>query len=120
MSEQTPNVNNEPQEREPYTPASFEKRAAAWMGIVYVLMLMFFITFTIFSGGKSLPGTFPLLLVPVAAAAIVVSVYRQSKGTAPGGMALTVFIVILCLAAIVFGLLLGVPALVAALQTAFP
>ena len=28
-----------------YTPASFEKRTAAWMGIAYVLMLLFLITF---------------------------------------------------------------------------
>ena len=36
------------QEQQPsYTPASFEKRTAAWMGIAYVLMLLFLITFSL-------------------------------------------------------------------------
>lgn len=119
MSEFDPKVNQEEQERPGYTPASFEKRAAAWMGLVYVLFILFAITFAIFTGGKTLNGTFPLLLVPVAAAAGVVAIYRQRKGTAPGGMVLTVIIVILCAAAVVLGLLLGVPALIGAVSTAF-
>lgn len=101
-----------------YTPASFEKRTAAWMGIAYVLMLLFLITFFIYTG-KEMPGTFPLLLLPVAVAGIVLAVYRQRKGTAPGGIVLTAVIVIICLAAIAFGLLLGVPALIHAFQTAY-
>ena len=101
-----------------YTPASFEKRTAAWMGIAYVLMLLFLITFYIFTG-KEVPGTFPLFLIPVAAAGIVIAVYRQRKGTAPGGIVLTVIILILCAAAIVLGLLLGGPALIHAIQTAY-
>ena len=66
-----------------------------------------------------MPGTFPLLLLTVAVAGIVLAVYRQRKGTAPGGIVLTVVIVIICLAAIAFGLLLGVPALIHAFQTAY-
>ena len=97
------------QEQQPsYTPASFEKRTAAWMGIAYVLMLLFLITFFIYTG-KEMPGTFPLLLLPVAVAGIVLAV----------GIVLTVVIVIICLAAIAFGLLLGVPALIHAFQTAY-
>ena len=37
-----------------YTPASFEKRAAAWMGIAYVLMILFVINFAIYTGGREL------------------------------------------------------------------
>ena len=106
------------QEQSSYTPASFEKRTAAWMGVAYALMLLFPITFYIFTG-KEMPGTFPLLLLPVAVAGIVIAIYRQSKGTAPGGIVLTVIIVALCLSAIVFGLLLGAPAVVHAIQTAY-
>ncbi len=100
----------------PYTPASFEKRTAAWMGIAYVIILMFAVTYAIFTGGRILAGTFPLLLIPVAVAAIVVAIYRQRKGTAPGGLPLTIVIVIVCVAAVVLGVLLGVPALLAALR----
>jgi len=122
MSEQTPKPNTEQQEQETpaFTPASFEKRTAAWMGIAYVLLLMFAVTFSIFTGGKTLPGTFPLFLVPVAVAAIVVTVYRQTKGTARGGLPVTVIVVVVCLVAVVLGLLMGVPALVSAVQSARP
>ena len=51
---------------------------------------------------------------PVAAAAAVTAIYRQTKGIAPGGMVMTVIIVVLCAAAAAFGLLLGLPALIAA------
>jgi len=104
---------------ESYTPASFEKRTAAWVGIAYVLMVLFVMTFAIFTGGKGLPGTFPLLLIPAAVGAAVIAVHRQKAGTAPGGMALTVFIVILCAAGITLSCVLGGPALVYAIQNAY-
>lgn len=117
MSEQNPNT--EQQEKESFTPASFEKRTAAWMGIAYMLLIMFAVTFSIFTGGKTLPGTFPLFLVPVAVAAIVVTIYRQVKSAARGGLAVTVLVVVICLAAIALGLLMGVPALVGGIRNAF-
>lgn len=98
----------------PFVPASVEKRIAAWMGIVYALMFFGIITFSLYCPGRSLAGTFPLFLVPVAGAAGAVAAYRQVKGTAPGGMVLTVIILLLCAAAAALGLLLGVPALAAA------
>ncbi len=107
------------QEEGGYTPASFEKRTAAWMGLAYMVMLLFIITFGIFTGGKQLPGTFPLLLLPAAVAAAVLAIHRQRKGTAPGGIVLTVIIVLLCAAAVVIGLVMGVPALVYAIQHAY-
>ena len=64
MEEKEP-LQNQEEEREGWTPASFEKRAAAWMGIAYVLMVLFVINFAIYTGGRQLPGTFPLFLVPV-------------------------------------------------------
>lgn len=109
-----PQPEEEP-EREPFVPASVEKRIAAWMGIVYALMFFGIITFSLYCPGRSLAGTFPLFLVPVAAAVGVISVYRQVKGTAPGGLALTVVITAVCAAAAAFGILLGGPALASAL-----
>ena len=102
-----------------YTPASFEKRTAAWMGVAYMVMVLFVITFAIFTGGKELPGTFPLFLIPAATAVAVIAVYRQRKGTALGGLPGTVVIILLCAAAVVLGAYLGGPALVSALQTAY-
>jgi 4-hydroxybenzoate polyprenyltransferase len=98
-----------------YVPASFEKRTAAWMGVAYAVMVLFIITFAIFTGGKELPGTFPLFLIPVSVALAVITVYRQRKGTAPGGLVTTVVVLICCALGVVVGLALGVPALAAAL-----
>jgi hypothetical protein len=85
------------------------------MGVAYVVMVMFIITFAIFTGGKELPGTFPLFLIPVSVALAVISIYRQKKGTAPGGLVTTVVVLICCALGVVIGLLLGVPALISAL-----
>lgn len=105
----------QPQEQASYTPASFEKRTAAWTGIAYMLMLLFILNFTLFTGGKQLPGTFPLFLVPVSVALEFILIRRLKLGTAPGGIAGTVLGLILCNAGVILGLMLGVPALLAAL-----
>ena len=98
-----------------YIPASFEKRAAAWMGIAYTVMLCFVIKYAIYTGGRDLPGTFPLFLVPVSAALAVILIRRIRLRTAPGGTAGGVAGLVLCGAGLVLGLALGVPALVSAL-----
>lgn len=103
------------EEKVEYTPASFEKRAAAWMGIAYVLMLLFVINFAIYTGGRQLPGTFPLFLVPVSAAVAVVTVHRMRKKELPGGTAGGIIALIACSAGVFLGLVLGIPALVSAL-----
>ena len=97
-----------------YTPASFEKRTAAWMGIAYVLMMCFIINYAIYTGGRNLPGTFPLFLVPVSAALAVVLIRRLKLRICPGGTAGGVLGLVLCAAGIILGLALGVPALIAA------
>ncbi len=97
-----------------YEPASFEKRAAAWMGVAYVLMLLGILWFALYFPGKDLPGAFPLFLVPVCTALLVVTARRLKLGAAYGGVAGGVAALIVCAAGIAFGLLLGVPALIAA------
>ena len=97
-----------------FTPASFEKRTAAWMGVAYVVMLCFVTNYAIFTGGRDLPGTFPLFLVPVSAALAVILIRRVKLGNAPGGTAGGVLGLILCGVGLIAGLALGVPALLAA------
>lgn len=104
------------EQREPYTPASFEKRTAAWMGIAYMLMLLFILNFMLFTGGRQLPGTFPLFLVPVSAALAVVVVHRMRNGTAAGGTLGGAAVLAMCAAGVFTGLSLGVPALLAAFK----
>ena len=99
-----------------YVPASFEKRAAAWMGIAYMVMLLFIINFSIFTGGRQLPGTFPLFLIPVCTTLTVVVLRRLKSRALPGGIAGGVLALIACIAGIAIGLGLGVPALLAAIS----
>ena len=111
--------NEQPQqenETPKYTPASFEKRAAAWMGIAYVVMLIFILNFTLYTGGRQLPGTFPLFLLPVCVTLAVVVIRRLKTRALPGGLAGGILALIACAAGVVLGLILGIPALLAALQ----
>ena len=101
---------------EGYTPASFEKRAAAWMGVAYMVMLIFIVNFAIYTGGRQLPGTFPLFLVPVCVTLAVVILRRLKSRALPGGLAGGVLALVCCAAGTVLGLALGVPALIAAFQ----
>lgn len=100
---------------ESYTPASFEKRAAAWMGIVYMLMLLFILNFTLFTGGRELPGTFPLFLVPICVTLAIVVGRRLKDSRLPGGKAAGIAVLAGCAAGVLLGLALGVPPLLAAL-----
>lgn len=95
-----------------YTPASFEKRVAAWVGIVYMLMLTALVTYTL-ATARSLPGTAPLLLVPVGTGLPFLILHRQRQGTAPGGLVVSILMCLLCIGAVALGLWLGIPALVA-------
>lgn len=125
MAELDPNDRNremqaqaEEEKKPSYTPASVEKRIAAWMGLGYALMLLFVVTFSIFTGGKELPGTFPLLLLPVCAATAALAVYRCRKKAS--SLLAAVFVVAVCAFGVLLGLALGVPALCAALRSAYP
>ena len=99
-----------------YVPASFEKRAAAWMGIVYMLMLLFILNFTLFTGGRELPGTFPLFLTPVCVTLAVVVVHRLKNGALPGGRVGGALVLASCAIGALLSLVLGVPALIAAFR----
>ena len=111
----TDTQTNEPQGGG-YTPASFEKRTAAGMGIAYAVMMFLVINFAIYTGGRDLPGTFPLVLVPVSVALAIILIRRLKLRTAPGGTAGGVLGLVLCAAGLVTGLALGIPALLAALS----
>ena len=71
--------------------------------------------FAIYTGGRELPGTFPLFLVPVSVTLAVVLLRRMKLGTCPGGIPGGALGIGLCAAGVGLGLALGVPALLAAL-----
>ena len=106
-SPQGPNSENQG-----YTPASFEKRVAAWVGVVYALMLCAAMTYMM-STAKVLTGIAPLLLPPAAVGAAVVVIHRYRKGEPGAGRLLTLVMLLLCVAALLLGLVMGIPALLA-------
>ena len=58
-------ISSNPQpEQEPYTPASPVKRAIAWIGVVYMVILVALTTYMYFDGGVALTGIAPLLAIP--------------------------------------------------------
>ena len=109
-------------EKKSYTPASFEKRVAAWVGVVYMVILVLAITILIATGGTGLANTFPLLLPPAAVGAAVISIHRQKEGKMPEkeGHYFTPAILFLCFLAFVIGLVCGIPPLLANFGIATP
>ena len=95
-----------------YTPASFEKRAAAWVGLAYMVIIVLATTYMI-ATAETLTGTAPLLLIPGAAGAAVVSIHRWRLSPSRAGLVNTVFLVAVCALACVLGLVWGIPRLLA-------
>ncbi len=106
--------NSIEEEKPGYEPASFEKRAAAWMGVVYVLMILGIFWYALFFPGRDLPGTFPLFLVPVCVTVVIVTARRLRSGTALGGPVAGGLIIAACAGGTLYGLAMGLPALIAA------
>ena len=95
-----------------YTPASFEKRTAAWVGVFYMLMLTAAMTYMI-STGTVLTGIAPLLLPPAAVGAAVILIHRARNGSGSSNRAFTFGMFFLCVFAFLIGLALGIPTLLA-------
>ncbi len=103
-----------------YTPASFEKRVAAWVGVVYMVMLVLAIVILVATSGKGLANTFPLLLPPAAVGAAIIGIYREIKGKNKEGRYFTWALVFLCAVACVVGVIGGGPPLLANFGIATP
>lgn len=120
MSDHEPNLNETGSEEtgtEPspaYTPASFEKRVAAWVGVVYMVMLVLSVTYMI-ATAKVLTGTAFLLLPPAAVGVAIVAIHRQRTGRSKvnEGKYFTFALVFLCFIAFAMGLVCGIPNLLA-------
>ena len=83
-------MSNSPEnlpENEPYTPASPVKRALAWIGVVYMIILVALMTYFYFTASM-LAGLGPLLTIPGLVGLGIVSILswrttgRPQKATA--------------------------------------
>lgn len=111
MSDTQKTPGREPEEeREPYIPASPIKRTIAWMGVIYMVIIVLLTTYNL-ATGQALRGIPGLLLAPACGGLSVVS-FLKFRETRRGAM---VFIGVVAAAACVVNLVLGIQALVSAL-----
>ena len=112
----TPGSSQEEQPGEPYTPASPLKRIWAWVGVVYMVIIVFLMTY-MYGTGTYLQGIAALMLIPAlgggAASAVCLWLTAPREGRTPARRAVMILITALCLALIVVNLISGIPALLA-------
>ena len=86
-------------QQEPYVPASPVKRTMAWIGIVYMVLLLCLTTFYFYTG-RMLGNLAPLLTVPglVGLGALILVSWR-STGHPRRGLAFGLSLLCFCLAA---------------------
>lgn len=101
-----------PEEKPSYTPASFEKRTLAWVGVVYMVYLVIGVTYMI-ATAKVLTGTAQLLLPPAAVGVAVIAIHRYRQGKIKEGRNFMLALIFLCFVAFVIGLVCGIPGLLA-------
>ena len=112
----TPGSSQEEQPGGPYTPASPLKRIWAWVGVVYMVIIVFLMTY-MYGTGTYLQGIAALMLIPAlgggAASAVCLWLTAPQEGRTPVRRAMMILITALCLALIVVNLINGIPALLA-------
>lgn len=106
----------EEQPREPYVPASPLKRIWAWVGVVYMVIIVLLMTY-MYGTGTYLHGIASLMVIPAlgggGASAVCVWLTSPQESRSPARRAIMIFITALCLALIVINLINGIPALLA-------
>ena len=111
----TPQEQDE-QPREPYIPASPLKRIWAWVGVVYMVIIVFLMTY-MYGTGTYLHGIASLMVIPAlgggGASAVCLWLTSPQESRSPARRAMMIFITALCLALIVINLSNGIPALLA-------
>ena len=104
------------EEREPYTPASPVKRILAWVGVVYMVIIVLLMTY-MYGTGTYLHGIASLMVIPAlgggGASAVCLWLTSPQESRSPARRAMMIFITALCLALIVINLINGIPALLA-------
>ena len=86
-------------QQEPYVPASPVKRTMAWIGIVYMVILMCLTTFYFYTG-RMLGNLAPLLTVPgLIGLGALILVSWHSTGHPRRGLAFGLSLLCFCLAA---------------------
>ena len=107
--------DNRPQEKkEPYTPASPVKRILAWVGVVYMVLLVGLNLYPFFHGGSYLTGVAPLFACPGIAGLLIIALYtlRQPEETYSKKASMVV-LALVCAVGLGVSLALGIPPMLA-------
>ena len=106
MSEHTNKPNQEEEKEQGYVPASPVKRTLAWIGLVYMVILVALTTYFYFTG-TMLGNLAPLLSVPgLIGLGVLAIVSHRSTGTP--GTKMTILVVLACWALAAFTLPIGI------------
>ena len=100
---------NQPEEQPGYTPASPVKRAMAWIGIVYMVIIVALTTY-IYATGAPLQNLAPLLAIPALIGLGIVALI-SSRTTGKPGKASAILLALLCWAAAAYSIPLGLAGL---------
>ena len=97
-----------------YTPASTTKRILAWVGIVYMLILVLLNVYTL-ATGNLLRGITGIMVAPACGGLAAITWFNYKKGQYRGGKGGALFVVLLAVVACLISLIWGILALCAAL-----
>lgn len=110
MNDKTPShTQEEDKQPQSYTPASPVKRAMAWIGIVYMVIIVVLTTY-IYATGAPLQNLAPLLAVPALAGLGIVALISCRTTGRPSRVP-AVLLALLCWAAAAYSLPLGLAGL---------
>ena len=101
--------NNLQEEQSSYTPASPVKRALAWIGIVYMVIIVALTTY-IYATGTPLNNLAPLLSIPALVGLGIVSIISWRTTGKPGKWT-AIILAVLCWAAALYSIPLGIAGL---------
>jgi hypothetical protein len=107
-------ASEQPTDQKPaptYIPASPQKRIWAWVGVVYMVMIVLLFTYSI-SHGVNLQGIAGLMLAPAIAGVAATSIYNIRAGQSRYGLAGLLLLLLLCVMGFVACLMQGVPGLI--------
>lgn len=98
---------NNMEDNSTYTPASPTKRVFAWVGIAYMVILVFLNVYAL-ATGTFLHGLTGIMVAPACGGLAAITWQNYKKGQYRGGKAGALFVVILGVAACVISLLWGI------------
>ncbi|MBP1737250.1 MAG: hypothetical protein H6Q60_1131 [Oscillospiraceae bacterium] len=104
-----------PPDKVPYTPASPQKRIWAWVGVVYMIIIILLFNYQL-SHGKMILGITGIMLAPAIGGFAAQFAYLFIKNKNLSTRLAMLLLILLCAAAIVICLLQGISALLSNLS----